>query len=106
MTDKVASMGRRGLRGLVLGALCAMLAAGAGGCGPARQDCEALCEWWAGYCTAEPKESCMDDCLDAWPEDVDYAMQQCLGSSASSCKGASCCLRFVYEEYYYQTNCL
>jgi len=78
----------------------------AAGCGPSEADCQKLCDWWSGYCTGETHESCMEDCADAWQDDVDYALEQCPGFSASSCKGASCCLRFVYTEYYYSQNCI
>ena len=75
-------------------------------CGPSEADCRQLCDWWSQYCTSETTQSCMDDCMDSSQDDVDYARGQCLDSSASSCKGASCCLRFVYTDYYYRTNCL
>jgi hypothetical protein len=82
------------------------IALGAAGCGPDEQQCNELCDWWAEYCTSEPRQSCMDDCMDSSADDVSYAHQQCIGYTTSTCKGASCCLRFVYTEYYYSNNCL
>jgi hypothetical protein len=90
---------------LGIAALAAGLSAAAA-CGPSTAACEELCDWWMGYCTAESKESCMEDCSETSAADVEYAQQQCLAHDASSCKGASCCLRFVYEDYYWQQNCL
>ena len=75
------------------------------GCGPSREDCQALCDWWHGYCFGETHDSCMEDCSESSISDVDYAIQQCIGSSASGCVGASCCLRFVYGEYHYSQKC-
>lgn len=87
-------------------AVLMLILAGTGGCGPSEADCETVCDWWIQTCTAETRSSCMDDCMDAWPEDVDHALEDCVGSTFSSCKGASCCVRFVYSEYYYNNNCL
>ena len=74
-------------------------------CGPAENDCKVLCDWWMGYCTAASHEGCMADCLESSVDDVDYALQQCPDFSASGCRGASCCLRFVYDDYYWEQNC-
>ena len=73
-------------------------------CGPSKADCNELCDWAAKVCS--DRESCMDDCLDAWKEDVDYAMDNCLDRTVTTCKSANCCLRFTYEEYYWNQNCL
>ena len=83
-----------------------LIAHGLSTCAPSEEDCQRLCDWWKKSCTGESLDSCMNDCADSSQSDVDYAKQQCLDSSPSGCKGASCCLRFVYEEYYFQQNCL
>ena len=73
-------------------------------CGPSKSDCNELCDWAAEVC--DDRESCMDDCLDAWNDDVNYAMDNCLDREVSTCKSANCCLRFTYTEYYYNQNCI
>jgi hypothetical protein len=86
--------------GLLVTAVALLFAA----CGPSESDCNELCDWAAKVC--DDRESCMDDCRDAWKDDVNYALDNCLDRAVSTCKSANCCLRFTYEEYYFEQNCL
>ncbi len=88
---------------LVLCAVAAGLSCG----GASEEDCTAACSWYAQSCTAaDARSSCIDDCRSESKADVEFATQQCVGMSVSTCKSAGCCLGFVYESYYYRTNCL
>lgn len=88
--------------------ICSLLAAGIlaslASLGPSSEDCQALCDWAAEAC--DDVSGCMDDCAEAAADDVVYAKEQCLDREVTSCKSANCCLRFTYEEYYWEQNCL
>jgi len=88
---------------LVLGLLLAGLLLSLASLGPSTEDCQALCDWAAEVC--DDVSSCMDDCVEAAAEDVDYA-RQCLEREVADCKSAHCCLRFTYEEYYWEQSCV
>jgi len=79
-----------------------LLACGVGCGGNSEEDCQKVCDWWAVYCTGETKESCMSDCSDT-DESAEEAITRCVDGEGwgtpSSCKSASCCVRFVYDDY-------
>jgi hypothetical protein len=47
----------------------------------------------------------MEDCQWADPEVFEEA-GACLDSTPMSCRAASCCVEFAYDEYNYERECL
>jgi len=89
--------------------LALALGAAVAGCGGnSESECRPICEWWQQYCTGESFDSCMSDCQDA-DEDAATVEKRCVDGDGwgtpSSCQSASCCVRFVYDSYYYDTHC-
>ena len=78
-----------------------LVALGACG-GNSDEDCDAVCSWWAQYCTGESQESCVSDCKDS-DESAKDAIDRCVNGAGwgtpSDCKSASCCVRFVHDNY-------
>lgn len=98
----------RVVRGAWGGALVATLFFGTACPVNSSEDCRQVCEWWQKYCTGETLESCLSDCRDT-TESASEAVARCVRGEGwgvpSSCRSASCCVRFVYDETYYRTTC-
>lgn len=80
------------------------------GCGVnSDADCRTLCSWWQTYCTSETLESCLSDCGDTSESAAD-GIKRCVDGEGwgtpSSCRSASCCVRFVYSDASYRQQCL
>ena len=77
---------------------------GAAACPNSAERCEEICDWYLGYCD-EDRDTCMEDCQWADPEVFEEA-GACLDSTPMSCRAASCCVEFAYDEYNYERECL
>ena len=73
-------------------------------CPNSGERCEEICTWYLGYCD-EDHDTCMEDCQGADPE-VFAEAEQCLDTTPSSCRAASCCVEIAYDAYNFERECL